>query len=217
MMFKSVKCILWDWNGTLLNDVDVNLKVVNQMLIDRDLPAGVSRTYYRDNFTFPVFNFYVKVGFQFESEDFNQAAADYVRWYTTFLPEAALHKGATDVIAQLNTLGYNQYILSATQRDNLVKQVGFFGLTSPFKDMLGVSDSRGDGKVTMAQNWISQSGYIPDEIVMIGDTDHDCEVANAIGCKCILIANGHQSRHVLERTNAVIVDDISEVLDKLKK
>ena len=53
--------------------------------------------------------------------------------------------------------------------------------------------------------------------LMIGDTYHDYEVAEALGLKPVLYTNGHNSRKVLERTNAPSVDSFDEFYDLVKK
>ena len=54
--------------------------------------------------------------------------------------------------------------------------------------------------------------YNPAEVVMIGDTVHDFEVAQAMGTDCILISNGHNSRERLEKTGVLVLDSLEEVI-----
>ena len=61
-----VKTIIWDWNGTLLDDLDLSLESVNILLEERNLPA-LSVEKYKDIFCFPIVVYYVKAGFDFES------------------------------------------------------------------------------------------------------------------------------------------------------
>ena len=64
-----VKTIIWDWNGTLLDDLDLSLESVNILLEERNLPA-LSVEKYKDIFCFPIVDYYVKAGFDFEKEAF---------------------------------------------------------------------------------------------------------------------------------------------------
>ena len=53
--------IVWDWNGTLLDDVDAGIGALNRMLADRGLPA-ITRDFYRARFRFPVRPLYFEIG-----------------------------------------------------------------------------------------------------------------------------------------------------------
>ena len=46
---------------------------------------------------------------------------------------------------------------------------------------------------------------------MLGDSLHDLDVANAMGVRCILVANGHQAKDILVKNWDNVVDDIREV------
>lgn len=212
-----IKCVLWDWNGTLLDDVEVNLRVVNNMLHDRGIDNVCDRQFYRDHFRFPVFGFYKDVGFSLDGVDFDAVAAEYVRWYTKLMPQAKTHEGVRETLGELNSRGIRQIILSATQRENLRVQVEHYGLSGCFEQLLGVSDSRGNGKLHVAQEWLKTQDLKPEEIVMVGDTDHDYEVSGGIGCKCVLIANGHQSAKVLMRTGTKVIPNIRGLIAALEE
>jgi hypothetical protein len=60
----NYKNIIWDWNGTLLNDITICIKSMNILLKERTLPL-ISEDKYRDIFTFPVRNYYEQLGFDF--------------------------------------------------------------------------------------------------------------------------------------------------------
>ena len=56
----------------------------------------------------------------------------------------------------------------------------------------------------------------PAACVMIGDTQHDAEVAAAIGAKCVLYTGGHQSRALLEAACPHVIDDLALLPDLLE-
>jgi phosphoglycolate phosphatase len=66
--------IIWDWNGTLLNDVEVAINSINRLLYDRNLvPLTLER--YLDVFTFPVQDYYEVIGFDLINEPFEIPAS----------------------------------------------------------------------------------------------------------------------------------------------
>ena len=86
------KHIIWDWNGTLLVDRWLCVEGINQALIKRDLPP-ISEDRYRKIFTFPVKEYYKKLGFDFESEPFEVAGDEFVDYYGKNFHKAKLQKG----------------------------------------------------------------------------------------------------------------------------
>ena len=65
-------------------------------------------------------------------------------------------------------------------------------------------------KAELAKRFVQESGLNPREVVFIGDSVHDSEVAHGAGCRCILIANGHEDKGKLEKTGCVVVDTIRQ-------
>lgn len=64
---KGKDHIIWDWNGTILNDVDHAVAMMNTLLVEHNLPL-IDREYYREIFDFPVLHYYQKLGFNFEKQ-----------------------------------------------------------------------------------------------------------------------------------------------------
>jgi len=186
--YASIRHILWDWNGTLLDDVDLCLFALNELCRKRRLPL-VSREEYRAKFTFPVIEYYKSVGFDFEKEPFEGPAQEWVALYTGNVRQRArLYDGATEALTLLHERGYRQSILSAHQHDYYAHS-----------------------KLELGEAWLRESGHDPRHVLMIGDTLHDHEVARAMGAPCLLLAQGHQLRARLERAGAPVLSSIDEV------
>ena len=75
--------IIWDWNGTLLDDAEVCREAINKMLKVRNLPE-LSLSTYRNVFTFPVIEYYKEVGFDFSKEDWEPVAMEFINLYRFF-------------------------------------------------------------------------------------------------------------------------------------
>ena len=52
-----------------------------------------------------------------------------------------------------------------------------------------------------------------EDIVMIGDTLHDCEIGNQFGIDVFLVANGHQDYKRLQHCKAKVFQDLREAVD----
>jgi phosphoglycolate phosphatase len=76
-MFHHYHHILWDWNGTLFDDVWVNVSAMNTLLARRNLPLlTVER--YRTVFTFPVRTYYQAIGLDLTAESFEDLSVEFM-------------------------------------------------------------------------------------------------------------------------------------------
>lgn len=205
---SEYKCIIWDWNGTLLNDVPLNIGIVNTLLKERGLRTVESMDFYKKEFTFPVIDFYRKVGFDLENEDFSLIARRYAFLFNERYPHAEIFGDAEEILRLIKQSGTEQLIISATEQGYLLKQVEYFELEQYFTDILGVSDVLGSSKIERAKKWMESRGFDGREVLFIGDTVHDFETARAIGCECALVSRGHCSKERLIATGCRVYENL---------
>ena len=202
--------IIWDWNGTLLDDAEICLVAINKMLKSRNLPE-LSLSTYRYVFTFPVIEYYKKVGFDFDIEEWEPVAMEFINLYLSALPSCGLTPFAAKTLETFKQKGYRQAIISAMQHDALLKSVSALGISEYFDYIGGIGDHYGGGKIDNARNYLTLSGLSPEKITLIGDTLHDSQVANELNCKCILVATGHQSFQRLSNMGVPVINNLSEI------
>ena len=131
--------------------------------------------------------------------------------YRAHEADCGLMPGARDTLRVLDEMGAAQVLASASRQDDLERQVRVHGLDGAFKAVLGMTDDLGGGKAGLAEGYIRAHGLDPDEVVFVGDTVHDWQTARSVGCRCVLIAGGHQSRERLAATGTPVLDDIREL------
>ena len=205
------EAIIWDWNGTLLNDVHIAIESINQLLRDRKLiPLNLER--YLDVFMFPVQDYYEQIGFDLKNEPFEISASQFIAIYNKAVDDCGLHEDVIPLLSQLQQRGYRQFILSAMEQQTLEKTVNDNGISSFFEDLCGLSDHYAKSKVENGKSLILERGLDPERTLLIGDTTHDYDVALAIGCSCVLIAQGHQSKERLLSSGAVVFDRLDEIV-----
>lgn len=203
--------VIWDWNGTLLDDVPWCIDCINLMLRGRNLPVFDSVESYHRVFGFPIRDYYQRAGFDFDKDPFENLAKEYIQLYHSSESKVNLFTEAKEIISELNSKEINQIILSASEIGNLLRQVKPYGINSYFDEILGVSDVYATSKVAIAKDYMRR--VRPDKAVLIGDTIHDKEVADVLGIDIILIASGHQSKTSLVSSGALVIDRIEEVRD----
>ena len=205
------KYIIWDWNGTILDDLQVNFEVENTLLSRRGRTLIKDIEEYQEKFQFPIIKFYESLDFDLENEKFEDIAREYVLEFDERFYELEIFPDAENVIREFKYKGIEQIILSQTEQRWLEKQVRVHDIDYLFTELLGARDIYVKGKVGIALGWITQNDIDTSQVLMVGDTLHDYEVAETIGCDCILIARGHQSKERLSETGAVVLDSIEEL------
>lgn len=211
-----ISCVIWDWNGTLLDDVDISIEAMNRVLERYGLERlGIAR--YREIFRFPVRDYYELAGFDFGKVDFEKPAMEFIEEYYSLVEAAGLSRGALEAVDRFSAHGIRQIILSASERESLVRQVRRLGIEERFSEILGIDNHFAASKSELALKWISDNNMDKNNTVFIGDTTHDFEVARAAGCGCVLVSSGHQSAETLRTVSPHIARDIAEAADMIMK
>ena len=174
------------------------------------------RTYtleeYKDMFCFPVINYYYRMGYTFENETYDDVSVEFNDAYARGFSSCRLMPGFLTKIQEAIQKGYENIILSASQKDNLKQQCRELGIDQYFSYLLGTDNLYGGSKIDMAIAFMQKQKIDPTNCRFIGDTLHDQECANAIGINdVILVAQGHQSRSVLESGCDHVADSLMEV------
>jgi phosphoglycolate phosphatase len=212
--FTKYRHIIWDWNGTLLDDAWLCVEILNWMLKHRGMKTTTLAEYQR-NFDFPVINYYIKLGFDFDKEPFDNIAREYIYIYESQRCRCHLREKVTDIIKQFRTRGFFQSVLSASQQSSLIQALEMFGLMVFFENVVGLDDYYAHSKVDAGKKLLMNLAIGPEEILLIGDTTHDYEVACQLGVDCLLLPAGHQSREKLLAAGAKVCDGFDEAFKSL--
>lgn len=205
-----IKTVIWDWNGTLLDDLDLSLNSVNILLKERNLPL-LTKEKYKDIFTFPVIEYYKAAGFDFDKEPFEVPAKQYVRIYRDGVNTVRLFPDVVDTLTYLKEQGYQLIVLSAMRDDNLKLMIEIAGITHFFDGIYGIKDNYAREKISLGKQLVNDLNLNPSECLMVGDTLHDAEVSGHCGFNCILYTRGHVSRQRLETKKIRIIDRLEEL------
>ncbi|MGI6777704.1 MAG: HAD family hydrolase [Acetivibrionales bacterium] len=206
------KHIIWDWNGTLLNDTWLSVEIINSMLACRGLKC-IDCDKYREIFDFPVYEYYARLGMDYCKERFEDISDQFTNQYNKRWRECSLQEGAREVLQAVSFTGATQSVLSASHIDILQENVEYYKLDKYLIKLVGLDHSHADSKVGKGRQWIKELGLAPEKVLLIGDTVHDFEVANAIGVDCMLVSHGHHSAGKLERCGVKVVESLLSILE----
>lgn len=205
--------VIWDWNGTLLNDVELCISSVNSLLKDRNLPL-INTKKYKEVFSFPVKEYYKTLGFDFETEDFSVPAHQYIDLYYSGFESCSLQKNTVEVLTHFREKGIRQFVLSAMEHKMLEKTLKMKGIFHFFEGVAGLNDHYAVSKVDVGKQLILDFEIDRERTVMIGDTTHDFEVAQQLGIRCILVADGHQTPERLEKTGGIVIGSLNGLVSQ---
>lgn len=206
------KHIIWDWNGTLLNDVHLCVDIINGILSKRNLNS-LSLDMYREIFTFPIKNYYIKAGFDFSQYSFEEVGKEWMNEYEKRRMECPLHSGVKEILLLIKEKNIEQSILSAYPHNTLIEIISHFNLNNFFSYIVGQDNIYATSKVDLGKELLKKIGYRENKVLLVGDTEHDYEVAQKIGIDCVLIADGHQGKEkLLSLCTAPVFDSIHDFI-----
>lgn len=213
-----IKNIVFDFNGTILDDVDVSVDALNAC-IKKFLPhiKEVSNEYYLENFAFPVGKFYEGIGFDFSKINYDELSTFFIDYYESrAFNECNLFPGMKDLLKTLKEKGFRLYILTATFYDLLIRQLKKYEIYDYFDGLIAQDNKYAGSKVEKAKLYFTTNNIIPAESIMIGDTTHDIEVANELNmARVISFSKGHNSYKRLKDYNEYVIDDYSQLFNYL--
>lgn len=204
---KQYSCVIWDWNGTLADDVYPSLRSVNDMLLKRSMPI-ISMEQYFEYIDTPISRFYEHL-FDLNVVSMEDITLEFNAGYAKYFEK--LHVGVPQLLEELRQAGKRQVILTSGNQRIITGDTEKLGIRAYFDEILGADDLLASGKVQRGINWISGQEIPVSQMVLIGDTLHDFDTARAMGVDCILCAIGHQSRTDLLAAGVPVVDRFTDL------
>ena len=202
--------IIWDWNGTLINDTWLCLDIINELLNIYHKPL-LTLELYHEVFDFPVRNYYQRIGFDFEQTPFEQVGTEFMQRYWQRWTECQLHTGARELCSALHERGIPQVIISAAETRLLDAGVKHFNITSQIEKVWGLDHHYATSKEGLAREFVENVSVAPEQILFIGDTMHDHDVARAAGVYVVLFSGGHHPRRKLLQCGVPVFDSLSDI------
>ncbi|WP_237387580.1 HAD family hydrolase [Xenorhabdus sp. Sc-CR9] len=205
--------IIWDWNGTLLNDVSVSVNATNFALAEIGVEP-LTLEQYREHYCVPVQDFYKQViGREPSSSEWSVIGKTFNVHYRPGIQKAHLAAGAIQLLATRHQTGATQSLCSLMQHEELVPMLDNHGIAKFFTHIDGRNTPLlTTGKSEQLANHIKKLNIAPEKSVVIGDATDDAIAALAAGTHAILYTGGTHSRLSLETAGVPVVDSLSEAL-----
>ena len=206
---KRPSHILWDFNGTILDDVQTGVASMNALLKQNGMDKKLDTESYKEVFGFPVKDYYERLGFDFSKKSFDVLAVEWVDLYNDAVGSAPLCPNVVPALEYVRSRGVKQLILTASEVSMVQTQLDKFGISGYFDAIIGQDNIKAYGKTEAARKWFALEK--PENAVLIGDTPHDAETAEYLGIGCLLVTCGHQSEARLRKYGKVFSDPLQAV------
>jgi phosphoglycolate phosphatase-like HAD superfamily hydrolase len=206
-----VRHLVWDWNGTLLDDTALVVAATNATLTGLGA-RSISVDDHRTGFFRPVAAYYeVLLGHPVPDEEFARLDTMFHAVYHDGLAGAGL---APDALEAIGAWTGSQSLLSMFFHDDLVAQVRQRGL----EPLLGRVDGRrtlvdGGSKAPYLAAHLAALGIAPGEAVLVADTVDDAEAARAVGASIVLYTGGITDEARLRATGAPLAASLLEAVE----
>ncbi len=202
--------IIWDWNGTLLNDIGASLASVNDMLSMRGMPH-INNVYYKECIGVPIIKFYEKV-FDLGKEDYSLIIKQYNEGYLRHLADCSLTDGAAEALEYFKKCGARQVIVSSSNNAQLCRNAEKYGVIGYFDALRGSQDFYAGSKIERAADYLQKSGAKRGEVLVVGDLEHDAEMAAELGADCVLLTSGHEHPERLKNAKVPLIGNLFELI-----
>lgn len=205
--------VLWDWNGTILNDTPVAFEATN-ILLERYGYPTITLEYYRDNIDTPIVNFYSKI-FDLNKHDMQMLDDEWGVLYNQLSDKIRLHEGVRNLLCYFADENCRQVVLSAFRTEEITKYARKFSVEKYFEDILGTQNIVMESKTMRGRRYMKEHKFAPEQTLYIGDTVHDCDTALALGVDCLLFSGGQQSPKLLKRCGVPVFDSFAEIKNQI--
>ena len=136
--------LIWDFNGTILDDVEAGFLTINEMLKQRNKPILKSISDYKKIFGFPIKDYYIRAGFDFKNESYEEIAQCYIPIYNRNARKSKLVNDIKNILFFCKTIGYKMYVLSACEQNMLEEYIKKYQISDYFEKcvQIGINPKR---------------------------------------------------------------------------
>ncbi|MFK0202451.1 HAD family hydrolase [Streptomyces lavendulae] len=207
--------IVWDWNGTLLDDVHVALSSTNAAIAKVGLPP-MTLERYRELYRVPVWDFYEELlGRAPTDEEWATIGKEFGRLYRPGVKACELAAGSAHLLTTRRNSGITQSLCSLMPQVELLPMLRARGIEDCFQRVdgrTGSLDVKAGKAEQMARHLSALEDIDPGLVVVIGDAVDDAVAAAHAGARSVLYTGGAHSRSSLEKTGAPVVGSLTEAV-----
>ena len=127
--------------------------------------------------------------------------------------DVKLNSGAREFLDSVQQTGITQSLLSAAKVQMLETLIEYHKLQDYFIRIVGLDNHYAHSKLSAGEAWMAELPFQPSEVLYIGDTIHDVDVARELGVDIALLAMGHTDTARLNKTGKLVLNNFAELED----
>lgn len=209
-MSVNTKFIVWDWNGTLFDDVAACLHCANLILAHTGRPA-IDENFYREAYDIPIDRFYLNLGFNEDELRINKSKMQNIfhDHYEDHAIKSGLRDGAKEILARAKQTGVCNYVLSNHLRPSIEQNLDRLNIAA-FIDSVMAFETREtqfyQPKGVRFATHMREVGLVPTLGMIIGDTPEEVHIGKELGLTTVALTGGNASeaRLIAARPDHVI-------------
>ena len=201
--------VIWDYNGTLADDVEASLLASNDIITRHGKEPITLDTYY-EYVDYPISRFWERI-FSPDELPMSVIGEEYYAIYPEYF--GGITKKAADLVKKLRNAGAVQMILTSAHPRLIGEKLAEAGIADCFDAVSSSGDLLAGSKIERGVEWLKRSGIRGERAITVGDTLHDLDAARAMGTDCVLCAFGHQGEKRLRGAGVPVVKRFSEIED----
>ncbi len=217
MKTYTPRVIIFDWDGTLCDSIDliVDCFKVAARRIDLAIPPD-EKIRYTIGMDLPGAMNYLFGGLS--PERTAEFVAAYREYYLTRVNELELFPGARDCLEHLRDEGTLLAIATGKNRVGLDRVLRITD-SEHFFQVTRCSDESGPKPAPgMVLHILSELELLPDQALVVGDTTHDLRMAAAAGCPGLAVSFGAHTEEALQAESPLgMLHDIRDLLPFLSE
>ena len=211
MDLKNIEYIIWDFNGTLLDDVNQTIKTVNIMLEKRGL-LKTNLEKYKKDMAIPLIKYYQNAGFDIENENYEEISKEFRAIYNE-LDASKLFDSVVWALKTAKERKIKNVLISSLNHDLLIQTVKELNIFEYFYEICGLPDGLAGSKIHLAKEFLERNKIDAKNVLVVGDMEHDFEMADYIGAKCVICENGHQFISEKIKKKVTKINDLLDIFD----
>ena len=216
-----IKLIAFDWNGTIVNDVQEVL-LANNVVLEHYGYAPISLSKYQETFTIPIRDYWKALGF--DVDHFDKIAEEQEKLFlANFEPweeKVQLREGVTDLLKYIDEQQVRRIVFSNHIVPHIEKQIKRLNLDQYFEKVLarplyGREHQHKRFKEDFLYNFIEENKLAPSEVMVVGDTTEEIDIGKKFGYTTVAITEGHHSTERLKKSNPdyLVFSDLSQIIE----
>jgi len=213
-----IKLVAFDWNGTLFADAQAVCDACNHFIAAMG-GKPITLPTYREKFVVPVIDFYESIGLPRAKvlKNSKKNAEIFHKYYELRASTIRSRSNSKQLLHWLSQQNISSVIFSNHIVNRIQEQIERLSIAKYIDKVIANSQLdealKGRNKQGKLAEYIRTKKLNPNEVLIIGDSSEEVEIAKNIGSICIAITHGHYSTHRIKTSKPdYLINDLKEVI-----